>query len=231
MRRAFTLVEVLVVAAIIVILLAIVLSSLFGAKSKATQVSCLSNQKQLFLAHELYLGDSDQHFPVLFQQPVGLDEPLSTWPSWRTSLDPYIKAELLCPNQAAPLGIAPNFRWGYSINYFTHTHQFDESILSHTVTPLSLSQVSVPSQTVLFSECNPHMTVSLNTHSSNFTIFFYPAKDLIDQFRSIPPATTRHQGRGNYTLMDGSVKSLHPDQLDNKNSHYYFNFKLKEESE
>jgi prepilin-type N-terminal cleavage/methylation domain-containing protein len=62
-RRAFTLVELLVVIGIIAVLVGILLPALSRARRQAQMTSCLSSQRQLVLALLMYCQDNKQTFP------------------------------------------------------------------------------------------------------------------------------------------------------------------------
>lgn len=61
--RAFTLVELLVVIAVIAILAALLLPVLDKAKQRSQTAACLNNMKQLQLCYRMYVDDNDDYLP------------------------------------------------------------------------------------------------------------------------------------------------------------------------
>ncbi len=119
--RGFTLIELLVVIAIIAILAAILFPVFAQARSKARDITTISNLKQVGLAATQYQQDYE-----------GASVPFQRWgdtfPAWSVLLQPYIKSPNVCfdaqrsvpyvqIDQAGQWGwsttIAAN-RWGYT---------------------------------------------------------------------------------------------------------------------
>src|ERR1043166_8993639 len=63
LSAAFTLIELLIVVAIIAILAAILLPVLSKAKQKGYQATCANNLKQIYLAFSLYADDYGSAYP------------------------------------------------------------------------------------------------------------------------------------------------------------------------
>jgi prepilin-type N-terminal cleavage/methylation domain-containing protein/prepilin-type processing-associated H-X9-DG protein len=150
MKNGFTLIELLVVIAIIAILAAILFPVFARAREKARQASCLSNAKQIGLAHIMYAEDYDERqcFGVTEYFEEGTRKFSYFWsqPDLPGTLHPYSMNESLwlCPSK-------PDLWPGYGRSYYRLTnHSWDTSSRAERA---SLAWWKYPAETMVYA-CN-----------------------------------------------------------------------------
>ncbi len=102
-RAAFTLIELLIVIAIICLLAAILFPVFGRAREMGRRTACLSNLKQLGLGVAQYTQDYDEHLPCYLINNVG----------WFDLIKPYVKSNQVfkCPSRT---GIDVAYGWNYT---------------------------------------------------------------------------------------------------------------------
>ncbi len=225
----FTLVELLVVMAVIGILAAMLLPTLTAARRKAGQAQCINNLKQLGAAMTMYLDDHDGAFPGLASRSYGYHS--EDWIYWRTNASLYPPVEnspilraagathrelLRCPldrsdaDRNAKFGDTPDgaYYFSYSVTgygmYGTTnigmTSVFDGSAGSETAHLFTAPNVRNPAAKLMFAE-EPGLISGDNPGSGT------PIQD----GRWIPgedPLTTRHGGGAVVTFADAHTQTV-----------------------
>ena len=151
--HGFTLIELLVVITIIGILAAMLFPVFASAREKARQTSCMSNMRQLSMAVQLYLQDSDEVFPPSTNYAAPPGNPSRTW---MPIIQPYLQTWqlLICPS-ASNTTSGPTFDWSnrgeVSIGYNSLTG-YDPAGLEAPTTVAALGLIAESGRTVLFAE-------------------------------------------------------------------------------
>lgn len=103
-RRAFTLIELLSVMAIVVLLAGTLMPVMAHARERARQASCMSNEQQLLDAMMMYAQDYDDVFPrsQFFPWDQGCTK-------WYDAIQPYVQSQqvLVCLSVPVPVHPAP----------------------------------------------------------------------------------------------------------------------------
>ena len=126
MKRTFTLIEMLVVVAVIAILAALLLPALAKAKLMAQRTACASNLKQYYLGMTLYSNDYGpacffgwQYAPGNYWMARSLDK-MWTYPwHWDEVWQDYLNANeniVYCPSQNREK-LKAGGSWGYSLMF------------------------------------------------------------------------------------------------------------------
>ena len=113
--RGFTLIELIVVMAVIAILAAVLLPALSSAKSRAWTARCQSNLRQIGFGLRLYGDDNGGHYPesgdIIYWNQT---DPDTLQASWLQQISPYLQNTNLfrCPaNARLPVARQSNFNY------------------------------------------------------------------------------------------------------------------------
>jgi prepilin-type N-terminal cleavage/methylation domain-containing protein/prepilin-type processing-associated H-X9-DG protein len=221
MRRAFTLLELLVSMAIVAVLAVLLLAALARMRSIGQSAHCANSLRQLGVATQLYLTDNDRrffsyskvvkegrlwYFGLEGTSTLGQHEGDRDVDVTKSPLYPYVQTVggiEICP--AFPYGLSmwkPKYRgasWGYGFNT--------------TLSNVKATNIATPSRVILFGDC-----AQVNTFQSPAS----SAKPMLEEFYMIESNFRtihfRHGAHANLLFLDGHIEAMriYPGTLDER---------------
>jgi prepilin-type N-terminal cleavage/methylation domain-containing protein/prepilin-type processing-associated H-X9-DG protein len=230
-RRAFTLVELLVVTAIIGILAGLLLPVLGQSKLSAQRAKCLGNLNELAFAGQMYWDDnSGNNFSYIFSQT---NYGVTYWFGWigpgaegdrqfdlsKGALYPYLNGSdvRLCPNMANVMSQfklkadALVFSYGFNFYLFSAAGK----------PPVNVSQLHHPAQTADFADAAQVNNFQAPASPSNPMLEEWYYLDLETNYGSsdnYPNCHFRHGRKANVMFCDGhsGLETFVPGSIDVK---------------
>ena len=207
----FTLLELLIVIAIIAILAGLLLPALNGAREKARGIACASKLKQMGLIFQNYKDDSNGYLPPASMTVLGDKD--TNWPNTFRKNNYISGGKLnlyLCPsvNNTFTRQILAGDRTvlqtiDYGVNAFLLYKPYDPNGTDPYFPPARDGEVSKPSQTILMTE----------TKAKNAAPKIYGSNSLWPYERDYLPRVS-HKGVINVLWFDGHVTQEHiPSQI------------------
>jgi len=238
-RTGFTLVELLIVIAIISLLAAIIYPAFEQARQNAMRASCQSNLKQLMLGVIQYTQDNDEYAPCgLYDGAANQSWPWHMGMGWAGQIYPWVRNPGLyvCPEETQkPSGTNYPVSYAYNGNIVYGP--------KGTAVESPMSEMNQPSMTICFTEghspsgasynftvpggdvsspdCNGLFFENSGVNSGNeyceagalSNTGFICGADQEDTTQGTVPTAGWHFGGSNFAFLDGHVKWLMGDEV------------------
>jgi prepilin-type processing-associated H-X9-DG protein/prepilin-type N-terminal cleavage/methylation domain-containing protein len=206
-QGAFTLVELLLVVAIIGVLAALLLPALAGLKKRAQRIQCVSNLRQDGISLQGFVADRHV-YPLLRNRALSDDNDSKNINSWVDALGGHhyeAAGVWRCPAAQFPAD-HPAFPYGYNAwGSSSGALLSDLGLGGHTI-PVPGSRLSLAPPIREPEVLSPSGMMAIGDSFYGDDILF---RGILRQLQSegIGYAASRHQGRANVVFCDGHVES------------------------
>jgi prepilin-type processing-associated H-X9-DG protein/prepilin-type N-terminal cleavage/methylation domain-containing protein len=188
-RWAFTLVELLIVVAIIGVLASLLLPAISRGKQRARGAQCLNNLRQIGVASVLYASDNEDTIPQSQHSKA----------SWVGTLQPYLSGTNL---HRCPLDRKLLRGYSYAVNDFLTPHPSGAPDINYSKVT-SLADPSETLQMAEMAETDDDTTGVDHFHFADPSDGGYAPSSFEMQVE-----VRRHEQRANYLFVDGHVLGI-----------------------
>ncbi len=224
-KFGFTLVEMLVVVAILTVLLAVLLPTYFESREKARSNQCLSNLRQLGQALTMYVRDYDDAYPTIIpyiedDKTPGIEAKIT----WRDLLMPYLRNPFFTCQSRSILNrlsrienndVMSGYGYNASLNNIVPIdenaspifYKFEgkiEPIVLYPSLTVAIFDARTGIEACYFPDTNPKFA-----RGCKMFAFIGFEEDILSQ----KEGARRHQGGANYVFLDGHAKWHTPEQF------------------
>lgn len=194
-RSCFTLIELMVVIAIIALLCAILLPALRNAKEYARSMSCASQLKQFGYANTMYVGDNMDYLPFGVTNGKLWDYLLTSYVNYNLSGADKINSYSIyhCPSGGDLCPVAVS-RYRYKSYAYNFKHTAD--------TGKKASLIANPSGTGLMPDAAYGIA---QNYANGWVICSSSNLSFVDSYGYLDNISYRHNGKTNILYADGHV--------------------------
>ncbi len=218
-KKAFTLIELLIVIAVIALVMALLMPAMARARQQGRSVLCSSNLRQMSFAAAMYANENDEYFPMaIINEIAGATRKMRAWDFTTVSGQSVVEPGLLwqgemiekiqqCPSfrGAANWANDPYTGYNYNSSYLGGTAAVKNGeIMAHTVVmSAKVSSVRKPNECAVFGDGE------WAQGANKFMRSPFPG-DLDENFSGRYAGTQgfRHLGKTNVSWADGSVRQV-----------------------